>query len=133
MPDRRTLIALLGTAAVSLAALPPALAADTMLVKQGALAGESGHAATGTAQIVENGGTYYVTLAGDFTFDGAPDAKVALGHDGYDKATLMGALKSNAGAQSYPIPAGIDPAAYNEVWIWCEQYNVPLGMAKLGN
>ena len=28
--------------------------------------------------------------------------------------------------------AGINPDDYNEVWIWCERFNVPLGVAKLG-
>ncbi|WP_432612907.1 DM13 domain-containing protein, partial [Litoreibacter halocynthiae] len=35
------------------------------------------------------------------------------------------------GASTYKIPAGIDPDDYNEVWIWCEKFNVPLGVAKL--
>ena len=72
-----------------------------------------------------------MNLLDDFTFDGAPDPKVALGKDGYDAKTLMTALASDSGASSYEIPAGIDAADYNEVWIWCEQYNVPLGVAKL--
>ena len=94
----------------------------------GTFVGASNHVTTGTAEIA---GTE-VNLLADFTFDGAPDPKVALGKDGYDKTTLMGPLKSNTGASSYAIPAGIDPAEYNEVWIWCERFNVPLGVATLG-
>ena len=93
----------------------------------GTFKGASNHVTTGTAEVAGN----KVNLLGDFTFDGAPDPKVALGKDGYDSSTLMGALTSNNGASSYAIPAGIDPSDYNEVWIWCEKFNVPLGVAKL--
>ncbi|MEM1272544.1 MAG: DM13 domain-containing protein [Pseudomonadota bacterium] len=94
----------------------------------GSFVGESNHETRGTAEIADG----MVNLLDDFWFDGAPDPKVALGADGYDPATLMGPLESNTGAQSYTIPAGIDPADYNEVWIWCERFNVPLGVARLG-
>jgi hypothetical protein len=29
------------------------------------------------------------------------------------------------------VPAHVDPEAYNEFYVWCEQYNVPLGVADL--
>ena len=93
----------------------------------GTFKGASNHVTTGTAEVAGN----KVNLLADFTFDGAPDPKVALGKNGYDKDTLMGLLKSNNGASSYEIPAGIDASEYNEVWIWCEKFNVPLGVAKL--
>lgn len=95
--------------------------------RTGKFRGTNNHRTTGTAEIAGN----KVNLLGDFTFDGAPDPKVALGKNGYDKKTLMGLLTSNKGASSYVIPAGIDPADYNEVWIWCEKFNVSLGVAKL--
>lgn len=90
--------------------------------------GLSNHITTGTAEIAADG----VQLLEDFTFDGAPDPKVALGKDGvYDPATLMGPLESNTGASKYALPAGINPADYNEVYIWCERFNVPLGVAEV--
>ena len=93
----------------------------------GTFKGESNHVTTGTAEIADG----KVNLLADFTFDGAPDPKIALGKNGYDSKTLMGLLKSNSGASSYEIPAGINPDDYNEVWVWCERFNVPLGVAKL--
>lgn len=95
--------------------------------RTGKFKGTNNHKTTGTAEVVGN----QVNLLGDFTFDGAPDPKVALGKNGYDSKTLMGLLKSNNGASSYAIPAGIDASEYNEVWIWCEKFNVSLGVAKL--
>jgi hypothetical protein len=93
----------------------------------GTFVGESNHVTTGTAEIADN----MVNLLSDFTFDGAPDPQVALGNNGYDASTLMGLLQSNSGEQSYEIPAGINPDDYNEVWIWCVRFNVPLGVARL--
>ena len=93
----------------------------------GSFTGESNHVTTGTAEIAGN----TVNLLDDFFFDGAPDPQVALGNNGYDASTLMGLLQSNSGAQSYEIPAGINADDYNEVWIWCVRFNVPLGVARL--
>ena len=132
MTSRRTFIA-------GAAALIPALAAVTAPAafaqssRAGTFTGKSRHVTTGTGAIVEQDGKTYVVLGDDFTFDGAPDPKVALGNDGYDKSTLMGLLKANSGKQQFQVPAGIDASQYNEIWIWCEKFNVPLGLAKLGS
>lgn len=97
----------------------------------GTFQGASGHVTTGRVELAKENGKYVVHLLDDFTFDGAPDPKVALGRNGVDKSTLMGLLKSNTGASSYEVPAGVNADQMNEVWIWCERYNVPLGKAKL--
>lgn len=93
----------------------------------GTFTGASNHVTTGTAEIA--GRT--VTLLDDFTFDGAPDPKVSLGKDGHRDEWILAPLQSNSGEQSYAIPANIDLDSVNEVWIWCEKFNVPLGVAKL--
>ncbi|MEL6640220.1 MAG: DM13 domain-containing protein [Pseudomonadota bacterium] len=118
--DRRTFIA----TALATAAAPAAFAGGHGRLFS--FVGLSNHTVTGTAEIA---GTT-VNLLDDFVFDGAPDPKVALGKDGtYDPATLSGLLKANSGASSYELPAGINPDDYNEVWIWCERFNVPLAVA----
>ncbi|WP_299152625.1 DM13 domain-containing protein [uncultured Tateyamaria sp.] len=119
--------AFLSFTAAGLATLPAAKLLAGGHGRTGTFVGASDHVTTGTAEVAGN----QVNLLADFTFDGAPDPKVALGKDGYDSSTLMGLLTSNEGASSYAIPAGIDPSEYNEVWIWCEKFNVPLGVAKL--
>ena len=124
MINRRTFLAASASFAASSLAFPAFAGGHGRL---GKFEGASDHKTSGTAEIADG----KVNLLDDFTFDGAPDPKVALGKDGYDPKTLMTALTSNSGASSYVIPAGIDAADYNEVWIWCEQYNVPLGVAKL--
>ncbi|MEO1324768.1 MAG: DM13 domain-containing protein [Pseudomonadota bacterium] len=130
MPTRRTLLSALASATITLPLLSTAArAADTL--KRGSFTGASNHVTTGTGGLITEGGKTYVSLADDFFFDGAPDPKVALGNDGYDASTLLAPLKANTGAQSYELPEGLDPANYNEIWIWCERFNVPLGVAKL--
>ncbi len=128
MITRRGLLAT-GASFATLALSGRAMAAENLA--SGTFKGESRHVTTGTATIVKDGDKTYVTLGSDFTFDGAPDPKVALGANGYDPSTLLSALRNNTGAQSYEIPASIDQSRYNEVWIWCERFNVPLGVAKL--
>ena len=93
----------------------------------GTFEGKSNHITTGTAEIAGN----QVNLLADFTFDGAPDPKVSLGKDGHRKEWILEPLRSNSGAQSYAVPANIDLDEVNEVWIWCEKFNVPLGVAKI--
>jgi len=98
----------------------------------GAFVGVNGHTCSGTAEIAPRDGGFVVNLLDDFVFDGGPDPKVALGRGGYDPATLMGPLQSNTGASSYAVPTGIDPGTYDEVWIWCEQFDVGLAVAAIG-
>ncbi len=97
----------------------------------GTFTGKSNHVTSGRAEIVTQNGKSTIHLLSDFKFDGAPDPKIALGNNGYDKNTLLGPLKSNSGKQSYEVPANIDVSQYNEVWVWCEKFNVPLGVASI--
>lgn len=126
MTTRRTFLrTAIGFGVASTVTSLPAFAAGHG--RTGTFTGASGHVTTGGAEI--DGNT--INLLADFQFDGAPDPKVALGNNGYDPATLLEPLRSNSGAQSYEVPASIDTSQYNEVWIWCEQYSVPLGVAKI--
>ncbi len=112
------------------ASLTPLNAAE-MLVSGGKLAGASGHQAGGTIAIVKDGGVTKLLLKADFSMQAAPDAKLGFGKDGYIKGTIFSKLEKPQGAQEYVIPASVDLTKYNEVWVWCEKFNVPLGVAKL--
>ena len=107
--------------------------AQTTTVGKGRFTGASNHVTSGVVEVVKNAdGSHTVILADDFSLDGAPDPRVGLGKDGkYDKATGMGLLKSLKGHQTFSVPAGVNPADYNEVYIWCLKFNVPLGVAPL--
>lgn len=129
MTDRRSF--LIGSAALMTAVAMPNVSLAGGHGRIGTFTGKSNHVTRGRAELVTQNGKSQVILLDDFWFDGAPDPKVALGRNGYDKDTLMGKLRANAGQQTYDVPAGIDAARYNEVWIWCERFNVPLGVASL--
>jgi hypothetical protein len=43
----------------------------------------------------------------------------------------LGRLKAFKGSQNYPVPAGVDPAKYGSVVIWCEQFGVLISPAAL--
>ena len=109
----------------------PAASAESL--GQGTFVGKSNHITTGSVEIIKNSdGSHTVVLGSDFTFDGAPDPRVGFGSNGkYDKSTGMGLLQKLNGKQSYRVPAGVDPSKYNEVYIYCLRFNVPLGVAKL--
>ncbi len=108
-------------------------AADAGTVASGTFTGASDHITTGGVEVIKNDdGSHTVVLGADFSLDGAPDPRVGFGKDGkYDKATGMGLLKSLNGKQSFTVPAGVDPADFNEVYIWCLKFNVPLGVAAI--
>lgn len=104
------------------------------VARSGSFTGLNNHATQGTASIVKEESGYFIVLADDFEFDGAPDPKVALGKDGeYDPSTLIELLRSNSGAQKYAVPAGIDVSEFNEIYIWCEKFSVGLGVAALSD
>ena len=100
-------------------------------IGSGSFTGKSDHVTSGTATIRKTADGNILHLGSDFKFDGAPDPKFAFGKDGVNKETIFVDLKENKGEQSYEIPDSINIEEYNEVWLWCKQFNVPLGMAKL--
>jgi hypothetical protein len=100
--------------------------------RQGTFKGLNNHTNTGTATLVKVDDGYVIELGADFVFDGAPDPKVAFGKDGqYDPSTLIEALRSNTGAQSYVVPKNINVEDFNEIYIWCEKFSVGLGVASI--
>ena len=113
------------TASIGLTALPAWAGAS------GRFKGLSNHETKGTARIVEDSGTYYVEFGENFFHDQSPDPRVGLGKNGYNPATKLGKLQSRTGSQRYEIPASIDVAEYNEIWLWCDVADVPLGRAAL--
>ena len=43
----------------------------------------------------------------------------------------LGRLKAFKGSQNYAVPAGVTPASYGSVVIWCEQFGVLISPAQL--
>lgn len=64
----------------------------------------------------------------------APDARVILAKN-FDESSGVrcGELKDFSGSHEYDIPAGTNIDEYDTVIVWCDQFSVPIGQAKLSN
>lgn len=100
-------------------------------VHSGQLEGQSDHSTQGTVSIRVTSTGRVLVLGADFEFDGAPDPKLGFGKDGFQADSLFAKLERNYGFQTYKLPAEFDPAHHNEIWLWCEKFRVPLGVARL--
>lgn len=122
------------TTSIGLAALVALSTAGAAFADvSGTFTGASNHVTKGGVTVVKNAdGTATVTLGDDFFLDGAPDPRVGFGKDGaFTTGTTIGLLKSNTGAQTFTVPASINVDDFNEVYIWCLKFAVPLGVAPV--
>ena len=113
-------------------AAPNVANADTVAAS-GSFKGASDHVTKGGVSIVKtsNGGAV-VILDSNFSLDGAPDPRVGLGKSGkYVAASDLGVLTKKDGLQVYVVPAGVNVDDFNEVYIWCKKFAVPLGVASV--
>ncbi len=118
-------------------ATPTSTAAPVHLVQgqetaTGTFVGLSNHETSGHGSVFWDGGNWVISLASDFAFDGAPDPVVGFGNNGqYDTGSTIGPLTADTGASVYIVPASVDVGQYNQIYIWCEEFAVPLGAADL--
>ena len=100
------------------------------LIKSGALVG-IGHSVSGTAALFDSVGKK-ILLLDPFSSQNGPDLKVYLSKDQNASSYIsLGKLKSTSGKQSYAVPGNPVVTDYNYVLIWCEQFSVVFGSAKL--
>ncbi|MEM7546887.1 MAG: DM13 domain-containing protein [Pseudomonadota bacterium] len=120
----------LAAALISLGGAGVALADDH--VRTGTFTGASNHITTGTVELVKTDEGYEIHLKDNFTFDGAPDPRIGFGKDGiFVDPTDFEVLQSNAGAQVYKVPSSINPEEFDDIFVWCRKFSVPLGVASL--
>ena len=106
--------------------------ADSSVISHGIFVGASSHDTSGGVSILQTSSGRVVVLESDFSLDGAPDPKLGFGKDGqYDPASKIAPLVNNRGLQVYGVPDSVDVGGYNEFYVWCEKYSVPLGIAAL--
>ena len=123
------------TTFLAVTAFAPSLASATETTATGTFSGANDHITTGGVSIVKtsNGGAI-VILDTNFSLDGAPDPSVGFGKDGeYVAATDLGDLGELNGLQVFVVPASVNVDDFNEVYIWCDQFSVSLGVASLEN
>ncbi|MFJ9808776.1 DM13 domain-containing protein [Streptomyces sp. NPDC101158] len=101
------------------------------------------HATTGTVKVVRLAdGSHVLRFEGLDTSNGPDlrvwlsDAPVRAGIEGWrvfddGRHLNLSRLKGNRGDQNYPLPAGLDWAAYPSVSIWCDRFDVSFGAAAL--
>lgn len=110
-----------------------ATAAADEIAAKGVFTGASNHATSGGVSVVKTANSQSVVILGsDFSLDGAPDPYVGFGKNGrYDERASLGKLANNNGKQVFKVTPNINISKYNEVYIWCRKFGVPLGVATL--
>jgi hypothetical protein len=95
-------------------------------------AGDGIHNAEGVAKIISLQDANKVLRLENLKATNGPDLYVYLSTDkGATDFVDLGRLKGNIGNQNYNIPQGTDLTKYNTVLIWCKQFSVLFGSAKL--
>lgn len=101
------------------------------------------HATSGSVRILRAADGSLVLRLENLDTSNGPDLRVWLtdapvlpGKDGWfvfddGEHVSAGKLKGNKGSQNYTLPAGIDPARYSSVTIWCDRFSVSFGAAAL--
>ncbi|SPH22068.1 hypothetical protein ASD8599_02815 [Ascidiaceihabitans donghaensis] len=122
----------LSLSAAAFTSLTTSAVAETVAAS-GTFTGASEHITTGVVQVIkQDDGSALVVLGDDFSLDGAPDPRVGFGKDGaFVAATDLGKLENLNGKQVYKVPASVNVDDFNEVYIWCLKFGVPLGVAAL--
>lgn len=106
----------------------------TVAIVSGTFDGRSDHVTSGGVSVEKTATGYQLRFAEDFFLDGAPDPVVALGNDQtYNASNKLGPLKNKEGSQTYALPASFKLGQFKEVYVWCERFSVPLGVATLRN
>jgi hypothetical protein len=100
------------------------------ILKQGTFQDEV-HATSGTVKLAEDeAGKLYLVFE-NFSTDSGPDLYFYLSADKTD--TDFTEVSSNVGSGDFQValPAGTDTAAQTYVLVWCKQFSVLFGSAKL--
>lgn len=94
--------------------------------------GDGIHDAQGDVLIIEaNDGSKFLRFE-NFKATNGPDLFVYLATDETASDFVsLGRLKGNIGNQNYLIPPGVDLVNQDTVLIWCKQFSVLFGSAKL--
>lgn len=94
--------------------------------------GDGIHDAQGDVLIIESDDGSRFLRFENFKATNGPDLYVYLSTDQTaEDCVSLGMLKGNIGNQNYMIPPGADLSNYDMVLIWCKQFSVLFGSAKL--
>ena len=112
--------------------------AENVLASGNFVTVEQDHPTQGKASIIEENGQKYLEFDSNFTTARGPAVKVVLHRNNSVSVNLrkrdyitIASLQSFDGKQRYALPAGINLDQYQSVAIWCQQFNVTFGYARL--
>lgn len=130
---------LAGVALLLVAFVAPAAAANTGApLAEGRLEAVAKRT-SGAVQIEERADGRYLVFSGDFRTGSGPDVLVLLHREGAprsygaDDYVSLGLVQAFRGAQSYRLPDDLDLADFESVVLWCREFNVTFGAARLKN
>ena len=110
-------------------AVTPTPSGPTIL-RRATIGGAAGHSASGTAEIVRNGGSFTLELRSDFRIDsGNNDVILTNSASSMDGGLNLGDMKAVNGAQSYAMPN--DGSSFRYVILWCRPFRIPIGVGEL--
>jgi len=94
--------------------------------------------ANGQIKVINENGKKYLEFDKSFSTSNGPDLKVVLHRDSSVSSSIdesdyieIAPLESTRGQQRYLIPEEVDLSDYGTVAIWCRQFNVTFGYARL--
>ena len=105
------------------------IAVSAEIVKRGNLRGDRVDYTQGSVQIIKDGDSYTIKLGSNFKTKSGPALYVYLGNGAPQKR--IGRLKSTSGAQSYRVPASVNPADYSKIYIYCVPFNAIFGSGSI--
>ncbi|MER6596949.1 electron transporter [Streptomyces sp. CS149] len=101
------------------------------------------HATSGTVKLLRLVDGSHIVRLEDLDTSNGPDLRVWLtdapvkeGRAGWfvfddGRHESLGKLKGNKGSHNYRLPAGLDPADFTSISIWCDRFDVSFGAAEL--
>ncbi|WP_128818827.1 DM13 domain-containing protein [Streptomyces sp. S063] len=101
------------------------------------------HTTSGTVRLLRLADGWHIVRLEDLDTSNGPDLRVWLtdapvkeGRAGWfvfddGRHESLGKLKGNKGSHNYRLPAGLDPADFTSVSIWCDRFSVSFGAAEL--
>ncbi len=98
----------------------------------GYFSGIGSHHASGHAVIETNAKGHAVLTIHKASIDKVPDGRVYLAKEfDYRNGVEVGKLTTFTGDLHFAIPASVNVADYNTVVVWCKQFDVGIGQARL--
>lgn len=104
---------------------------DAKVTHRAVFIGKTYHDTVGTISLYQSAEYPVIVFEPNFKLPNGKAAIIALGQNGYRKETSLGVLARAAGRQSYAVPKHLEINRFNEVWLWHNEKNIALGLARL--